>query len=339
MAPREQIETELAALAVSSGGLRTIATVSTTSGDSRKFVVLPRRQALGFSAICFQTSDAVSAKQCFEALDGRVEIILADAESKSAPNIWTIAWGVVSTSKLYPFKPNDSTIEAAMLTIRRHFDEVLLDRRILIFGNGNLAAKMALRLAEYGALVHMQGRNSAKVERLAQTLNSILPRQSGDRIFAAPPQGRQPYDALISFVSISAAIGPEWAGEIVPKGLVMDGGIGNLSPKFFSAGRARELQMSRLDVRSGFAYTVLPLIEETRHFFETIRGTRKVGGIQFAAGGVIADRGTIVVDRIDKPTQLIGMADGAGGLFDTLHLQPAERQKLQTAASMLADWK
>lgn len=336
---RDQIEAELAALAASSANQRSIAMVSTTAGDTRRFVVLPRRQALGFSAICFQTSDADSARQCFEVLDGRVETILADVESKGASNIWALAKSVVRASRLYPFKPNDSTIEAAMLTVRRHFSEILLERRILIFGNGNLAAKISLRLAEYGALVYIQGRDAEKVGRLVQTLNAILPRMSGQRIFPAPAPDAALYDALISFISVSGAVGPEWASSIAPRGLVMDGGIGNLSPKFFPAGRARDLQMCRLDVRSGFAYTVLPLVNETGHFFDAMRGACVVDGIQFAAGGVIAERGAVVVDRIDKPGQLIGIADGAGGLLDSLHLSPTERSKMETATRLLAVWK
>lgn len=336
---REQIEVELAALAANGVTQRTIATVSTTASGRRDFAVLPRRQALGFNAICFQAGGAASAAQCFEALDGRVESILADAERKGATDIWAIAQGIVRKSRLYPFKPNDSTIEAALLTVRRHFSDLLRGRRVLIFGNGNLAAKMALRLAEYGADVDIQGRNAGKVERLAQTLNSILPRHAGDRVFAAPAPGARIYDALLSFISANAAIGPEWANTIAPRGLVMDGGIGNLAPQFFADGRAHALQMCRLDVRAGFAYTVLPLLDENSRFFDTLRGARSLGGVQFVAGGVIAGRGAIVVDRIDKPAQVIGIADGVGGLIDRAQLTDSEHSALQRATALLADWK
>lgn len=69
----------------------------------------------------------------------------------------------------------------------------------------------------------------------------------------------------------------------------------------------------RVDSRCGFA-AELSLVVETRKLVETM-GTSKKSGVLVVSGGVIAPRGTIIVDSIDRATQVIGIADGLGGLL------------------------
>ncbi len=54
-------------------------------------------------------------------------------------------------------------------------------------------------------------------------------------------------------------------------------------------------------------------------------GSREFFGMRIVSGGVIGQRGNAVVDSVQKPARLIGIADGQGGLL--LHEDEKEYQK------------
>jgi len=82
---------------------------------------------------------------------------------------------------------------------------------------------------------------------------------------------------------------------------------------FWEATMARDFPVYRVDSRSGFA-AELSLVVESRKLVESM-GTSKISGVVVVSGGAIAPRGTIIVDTIDGATQVIGIADGLGGLL------------------------
>jgi 4-hydroxy-2-oxovalerate aldolase len=82
---------------------------------------------------------------------------------------------------------------------------------------------------------------------------------------------------------------------------------------FWEAAMTKGFPMYRVDSRSGFA-AELSLVVETRKLVESM-GTSRISGFVVVSGGAIAPRGTVIVDAIDRATQVIGIADGLGGLL------------------------
>lgn len=68
-------------------------------------------------------------------------------------------------------------------------------------------------------------------------------------------------------------------------------------------------------MRLGFAGLITRLIEADE-FLNKIRGERIVEGIRIVAGGVIGEKGDIIVDSISSPTTIIGVADGTGKILN-----------------------
>jgi hypothetical protein len=72
----------------------------------------------------------------------------------------------------------------------------------------------------------------------------------------------------------------------------------------------------RVDLRPALAATALELIH-VRRIVEENMGREMWDGVPVVAGGLIGDEGDIVVDNISRPTRVIGIADGRGGIQDT----------------------
>ena len=308
-----------------------IATIGTTARTSQSFAVLPRRQALGFQAINFLIEDPESAKTCMKYLDGKVHYLLIDIELKKDIDLMMLAKAHIHQSKILTYKPNDTTLEAADMFLRNYFDDQLTDKHILIYGAGNLGTKLALRLAERGSKVYLDSRNQTKASEIINVLNYLLPRQSKNHIKSLQhaQQLSNKMDVFIAFTSASNVIPASSLHFMKEKGLAIDGGIDNFTPEFIQKAADYNLQCYRLDVRTAFPHTVLYLNEYTKNFYQHIQGEVFVDHIRLVAGGIIGFEGDIVVDNISYPKQLVGVANGTGGLKSTAEYSSSDHTNVQ----------
>src|SRR5699024_8203446 len=131
-----------------------------------------REYSEGKSLNLLITSEEV-AFDTIKYFDGKIENIVVDIERKQEINLFEIARKVVRNSKLYTNKPNDLTMEAVDTLLLKQFSQDLSNKKILIYGTGNIAFKLALRLAERNAKVLLDGRDKQKVEKLSEALNLV----------------------------------------------------------------------------------------------------------------------------------------------------------------------
>ncbi|PPA70131.1 hypothetical protein [Jeotgalibacillus proteolyticus] len=294
-----------------------IATVGTTARDSLSFAVLPRRSALGYEAINFLVISPENAKEVFSLLDHQVHYVFVDIESKKDIKLMEIARQTIRKARIVSYKPNDTTLEAADLFLRHYFKDDIEGKNILIYGAGNLGSKLALRLAERGGCVFLNSRNEEKTKEIIKVLNYLLPKFTNNKInwvnLSAEPEVQ--LDCLISFTSSSHVIPPEFSRFLKEGALALDGGINNFTPQFILKAGERKIISYRLDVRAAFPHSVLFLVPYIQEFYSAIQGEKKLNGrTRLVAGGVIGNEGDIVADRIQNPTQIVGVANGVGGL-------------------------
>ncbi|GAA3324539.1 hypothetical protein GCM10020331_052820 [Ectobacillus funiculus] len=95
------------------------------------------------------------------------------------------------------------------------------------------------------------------------------------------------------------------------------------------------LNCFRLDVRLGFLYTLLPLLDDVRAFFNDVQGKAFVDNITIVSGGIIGASGDIIVDNIKHPRQVIGIANGLGGLKDTNDYTVSDQENLTKSSKSL----
>lgn len=314
-----------------------VATVGSTARLLAPFLILPRRSYHDFSCINFLVSRPEDAALCLERLDGEADYVLVDVEAKQPLDLMAIAASVVRRSALAAYKPNDASVEAADLLVRHHFQDQLGGKSILILGAGNLSSKLALRLCERNANIQMHSRNFARASQIADGLNAMLPGYTSSRVEAIEtlPLEENRYDALVSFIAADQ-IADEGAARLVrPEGLAVDGGINNFSPGFLLLSQQRGVGCCRLDVRLGFLYALLAIQQDVSHFHSHVKGERLVGDIRLLAGGMIGRRGDVIVDRIDQPGQIIGIANGIGSILPEIQYTETDRQKLNKIEEML----
>ena len=107
--------------------------------------------------------------------------------------------------------------------------------------------------------------------------------------------------------------------------MVVDVGIGNLSAGFVAGAVAAGVTVLRLDTRACEAQVLWP----APGFGPGEGPTRAlVAGVDVASGGLVAERGVVVVDDARSPAQLVGVADGRGGLVPPGALEPADQERV-----------
>jgi hypothetical protein len=313
-----------------------IASVGSTSRLLAEFLVLPRRSYEHFECINFLVSRPEDASFCFERLDGVVDIVLVDVEAKQSLDLMDIAAKHVQHSSIVAYKPNDASVEAADLLVRQHFQDQLSGKTILILGAGNISAKLALRLCERNASIKMLSRNYSKVRMVADGLNAILPKYSRSSIECIESLPHDPvFDGLVSFVAADGVAQEEMAYLVKRGGIAIDGGIHNFTPGFLKASGENGVICNRLDVRLGFVYSLLSSSPDVSNFYMNVRGERFNDNIRLIAGGIIGNRGDIIVDCIGRPTQIVGMANGVGGVLSSRDYSPKDKIRLERARDIL----
>jgi hypothetical protein len=308
---------------------KSIIFLNNTSKKRKNFFILPRRKALNYKSVGFFIGNEVICENVCKYIDGKAKYILVDTENKQNFNLFSIAKKNISKSQVIPFKPNDVTVESCDLLVRHLFEEDIQGKKVLIFGSGNLASKMALRLAERQAEVFVWARNQEKASTIVDALNYILPKYNDTKIklFHKDENG---FDLMISFLSAENVIGADFFNYLKKDGTVIDGGINNFSKDFIEVALNSGVSFVRLDTRIAFHYALMSLNLETFYFFDNVFGTRKIEQIRCVAGGILGKQGDVIVDQIKHPTQVIGVANGLGGVKHECELTDEERRKIST---------
>ncbi len=291
---------------------------------------LPDRQDRGKPVTTIQVETDEQARFVLQALDRPGRHIYIDVERKQDIHLGSVAREVVLRARVHSTKPNDTTVDALSALLTQRIGDDVSDIPITIFGTGNLGFKFALRLAERGAEVALTGRNAENVELLVSAMNKVIPQFSPHpvKILASPFITK----VLISAVTATGAIDSPWLDQLAPKSLCIDVGIGNFTPRFIEEAHRHHHTVMRLDVRS--AGDPLPLFPND--FFTTVAGKRTIGKHDVVAGGLIGQRGTIVVDNITQPTLMVGIANGTGGLLPEADWDFSMRQHVCAVLSWIA---
>ena len=72
---------------------------------------------------------------------------------------------------------------------------------------------------------------------------------------------------------------------------------------------------------------------------QKIRGIIKVGSLTLVAGGVIGNRGDIVLDSIMNPQYPLGVADGTGRLLKPRNITKKDKTNLDEAMKLIRQFR
>lgn len=292
----------------------------TARSRGRAVVRLPdRHDAHGPLAAILVETDA-AAREVLTALDRPGRVLALDVERKQAVDLMALARELVREATVVPTKPNDATVRSLDVLLTHVLGPDLTGVTAGVLGTGNLALKSALLLAERGATLRVAGRDERAVRRTVDAVAAVLPAFTPER--PAPLADGDRLALLVTAVSASAVVGPEWVERLAPGAVVVDAGIDNVSPSFCQAALAAGATVLRLDTRAAEAQVLWP----APGFFDGTFGRGTVDGVQVVAGGVVGRRGDVVVDDRSRPSQVVGVASGSGGLVAESDLTDEQRE-------------
>ncbi len=282
-----------------------------------------RRDAHGtLAAVLVETAEA--AREVLAALDRPGRTVAIDVERKQDLDLPAIAAQVVRRATLVPTKPNDATIRSLDVLLTRVAGLDLAGLTVVVVGTGNLGLKTALLLAERNAAVRVTGRDARAVDRTVAAVAAVLP-----AFHTVPPTADVPaegdVDLLITVVSADAVVGADWLDRLRTGGTVVDVGIGNVSGDLVEQAPARGVDVVRLDTRLAEAQVLWP----APGVGAAGPARAEVSGVLVVSGGLVGPRGAVVVDDVRDPRQVVGVADGVGGLVPPDSLGPSMTERME----------
>lgn len=119
--------------------------------------------------------------------------------------------------------------------------------------------------------------------------------------------------ALVGYLPRANSIGNEAIALLKDDAIIFDAGIGSFASETLSTANERCMKVVRIDLRPTLAHTALEAIQ-MRTIVAEHMGRDSWDGDAVVAGGIIGNAGDVIVDHIRRPTRIIGIADGSGGI-------------------------
>lgn len=298
--------------------------IGTTAKHKKAFLRLPDKEILGNKAKNFLINDYEYIKKLLRSKDYEECVVIADTEQKQNSDLYSYLLNLNINNRIVDYKPNDLTMEAADLQILNFFKGDLKEKAIGIYGTGNISFKIALRLSERNVHVYLFGRNYNKLKLYVQALKEI----TFNFNYIHYGNDKITLDGFISFVSAEEVINDSYLKLLKPNSLCLDGGIGNFTKSFIKLALQEGHEVRRLDVRQSQEIMDGYLRSRLDSKFDNIIGRDVIYNESIVAGGIIGRKGEIIVDRIKKPSQVIGIADGIGGIIDGTKLNNEQKKKI-----------
>lgn len=265
--------------------------------------------------------DPDDAAAVFSALDRPGRTIYVDVERKQPADLMDIALRTVRQAQVSHAKPNDATARSADVVLTHYLGPQLFGRRIGLVGVGNLGFKIALAMAERNASVYVRDIRPEAVAHAVDTIGFLLPRYCGGGVAEWTDQR---VDTLITCSAKPEVIDADTVDLLEDGSFILDVGINNLVPAAVKSALSRGMDLVRLDTRADGQ----PVPSPAPGFFDTFFGTDEFDGVPVASGGIVGERGTVVVDAVGDPHQVIGVANGVGGILPVDQLTPSEKERL-----------
>lgn len=313
-----EIEKELKILRIKNlkKKLGLVITVTTQKFDSM-FKIFPIRILDGFVCLPIGIKNDEIGIKIVKKFDGYVDVFFVDAENKlfACQDLLKKAQKNITKSKVCALKGNDFTADAACAIILTIFKNVS-NKRFCIVGSGNIGSKVALKLVELGSNVYILNSTTNSSINTASAINSLKPKEC--------PQKAKPItksnipknlDGVLGFTRGIPAITIEMINKVKKNGIVLDGGMGNISNDAISFALKRKLMILKLDIRMGFM-SQATLMLNTEKLISEIFGMKKIEDFKIVSGGYYGEYGDVVVDNINNPQKILGISNGVGGLLD-----------------------
>ena len=254
-----------------------------------------------------EVANPVDANIVRTAADGTVDYLLVDIDEKTPSSIAIVDALMPTASGLLRYSDLTAWTTSVLDILGEWLGGAKSGWRILVAGDRNAPLVRAMRIAV---------------------------RARGSRVLgsAAADAYRGGWDAIIV---CSPAVDDELLRNAVNgTNILMDAWIGGISEAIANDFRKAGARVLRPEMRPALHAEISRALA-TRKLVANDAGYSIFEGIPVAAGGVVAPRGTIVVDSIVKPAAVHGVADGKGALQLAESMDEEAESVLQRARTLL----
>jgi len=295
------------------------------------------RQLVAGSVIVYSAEQAATIAQ---QIDGKVDYVLIDTEKKISstfgdqcfenPERWIRE--VVHHSKVLTYKGNDLTvdsIESLIVQILSSYPRGLSGKKAAIIGAGNIGSKLALKLVERGMNVTISRRDKEKLDAIVSAINIIKPFETIAKVFGSQDllEAAIGVDLLVGLTGGQAMITAAMVEVVAPGAVLIDGGKGCFQKEAIALAESKDIPIYRADIRAGFEGHVATALEMERIVQNTI-GRNKISGVNVVSGGLLGRSNEVVVDNLNDPQTIFGIADGLGDFIRNLDVE--QKNMVQT---------
>lgn len=250
-------------------------------------------------------------------IDGQVDIVLLDIDRRRifGPTMPALtAADVLTKSQLLVYSDGRVWAGAVKDQIVRLLDEKIQNISVVIAGDHRKSHLLSLMLTDYGADVTMIVRESDEEAELTQATKLFTQSDNPHDRYVDQEQAVdviQSAKVLVVWSSWGTWLDAEMAKTIPVDTIVIDAGIGSIETSGLHVLHERGIAVIRVHIWATLAGTLLAA--HTGSQVHPQQGT--VDGVSVVSGGMIGEIGSVVVDDVAYPTQIVGVADGRGGLL------------------------
>ncbi len=229
-----------------------------------------------------------------QAVDGQVDFILVDVNHlDNFSGMPEKVRKVVKQSKVLTYKDIDAQISAIDAMVGQLVDD-FNNKKIVIMSTSSIGSELAKKLYDRGGKVTCISISSETNEEI---------------------------DVLIGIAPYQPVINLNILKQLNKEGFVIDAGPGSVFLDAILKAHKLGIPIYRLDMRAGLSGEIVNVLE-THELLEKIMGEKEIAGVRVVSGGIIGSRGDIVVDSINSPNRIVGVANGTGQLLADDEITP-----------------
>ncbi len=266
--------------------------------------------------------DVKTARAAAKLADGKVDYVFADDEKKIRKmyygphddgNIEKAVRDALRETPIISYKGNDLAVEAIDALVRG-LVPTLHGNTIAVIGAGNLGSKVALKLVERGENIRVYRRNQKKLKAIASGINNIKSSYTLAKVTVATSIASACRDAyaIIGATNEKGVITKDMIRRARRPVILIDAGKGCFADDITND---PSYLIYRVDVSIIQKYFFHGLIQAHKHFQKKL-GRKNIPDLNatIVTTGLLGRQSELIVDSIDRPTQIIGISAGNGVL-------------------------
>ena len=246
-----------------------------------------------------EVANARDAADVVKAIDGTTPLMLLDCDIKSPASVGIIDASVKHAAQTTPLRYSDLSAWARSVT-------ALVTQRLMTDSNDGS--------------VYVVG-----ADALADQI------RTGLGLFGLRDNG----PSLLVIVACDAPADTSLVERLRPSGFVVDALIGAVPEFFADACRDRGVPIFRPDMRA-ILHSEVASAAGVASLVSRVQGMGAINGVAIAAGGMVAPRGTVIVDSVQMPSRVFGVADGRGMLLPREQLSAEFQRRLADVEESVA---